>query len=552
MRAVAYDQRLLRVAPATRRFVTACVALGTLSALLVIAQAWLLADVVSGAFVARKGLPELRGVLAALLCVVLARAVVAWSTKVSASRAAVRAKSQLRASLLERTASAGAQEQIPDPGEVATLATRGIDALDAYFSLYLPQVFLAVLVPAGVVAAVATQDWVSATIIALTLPLIPLFMALVGATTRERMDRQLRALQRLASHFLDVVLGLPTLKVFGRAQAQIAAVGEITDRYRRAAIATLRVSFLSSLTLELVSTISVALVAVAIGLRLMAGGLGLHTALFVLVLAPEAYLPVRLLGANYHASAEGLSAAEQVFAHLERPPAATGGRTDVPDPSTRELVVDGLTVARGKRERPTIDGLSLAVDPGETLAITGPSGCGKSTLLGVILGLVAARDGEVRVGGIALHELDPAAWRERLAWVPQRPHLFAGSIGENIRVGRPRASRQEVLDAASAAGLSEVIARKPRGLGAVLGDRGAGLSAGERQRVALARAFLRDAPLLLLDEPTANLDGATEALVLEAVRGLLLGRTTLLVAHRPSLIALADRVYSLQRESVEA
>jgi ABC-type transport system involved in cytochrome bd biosynthesis fused ATPase/permease subunit len=297
--------------------------------------------------------------------------------------------------------------------------------------------------------------------------------------------------------------------------------------------------------------ISVALVAVEIGLRLMGGSLGFHTALFVLVLVPEAYLPLRQLGASYHASAEGVSAAAQVCTHLERPRQAPRARTDVPDPSSNELVLDGLTVTRHSREHPILDALSLTIEPREVLAITGPSGAGKSTLLGVILGLIRPSGGRLRIGGVALDELDLAAWRERLAWVPQRPHVFAGSVAENIRLGCPQASRGELARAVAAAGLGAVLSGR-RGLDTHLGDHGAGLSAGERQRIALARAFVRDAPLLLLDEPTASLDGETEELVLEAVRELLPGRTTVLVAHRPSLLALADRVFSLEPVGVLA
>jgi thiol reductant ABC exporter CydD subunit len=437
-------------------------------------------------------------------------------------------------------------------GALATLATRGIDVLDGYFSLYLPQLLLAVIVPVVVLTVVVSQDWISALIIAGTLPLIPLFMALVGATTRDRIDRQLRTLERLAGHFLDVVAGLPTLKVFGRAKAQAAAVREISERYRVAAMATLRVTFLSSLILELVATISVALVAVAIGLRLMSGSLDLRSALFVLVLAPEAYLPLRQLGANYHASAEGMAAAEQVFAVLEKPLPYRGTRVDVPDPAVAGITVDRLTVAYPGRDRPALDGVSLTVEPGEVLAIAGPSGCGKSTLLGVLLGLVEADAGSIRVGGVDLADLDVAAWRARLAWVPQRLHMFAASVAENVRLGCPDASGDQVRDAITAAGLAEVVDRLPEGVDTILGDHGAGLSAGERQRIALARAFLRDAPLLLLDEPTANLDGHTERGVLDAVRQLAHGRTVVLAAHRPALLALADRVARLVEVGVVA
>ena len=358
----ALDPRLLRYARATRTFLYVAVGLGVLGALLIVAQAWLLADVVAGAFGHGRDLAQLSAPLTALLCVVLARAVVAWATELAAARSSARAKSQLRVALLERVAEPARDgSRARSTGELTILATRGIDALDGYFALYLPQLLLAAVVPLVVLAVVLSQDWISGAIIAFTIPLIPLFMALVGATTRARMDRQLGTLERLGGHFLDVLAGLPTLKVFGRAKAQAVAIGQITERYRASALATLRVAFLSSLILELVATISVALVAVAIGLRLMGGELDLRTALFVLVLAPEAYLPLRQLGANYHASAEGMAAAEQVFTVLAEPRAPRGGRREVPDSALVDLTIDGLRVAYPGRGEPALDGVSLTV-----------------------------------------------------------------------------------------------------------------------------------------------------------------------------------------------
>jgi ATP-binding cassette subfamily C protein CydCD len=591
----ALDPRLLRYAGATRTFLLLSVALGSMRALLIVGQAWLLVDVVVGALSHGEDLAQLKGPLIALLFVVIARALVAWAAELTAGRCSAQAKSQLRAALLARASQLSLNSsRTRSTGELTVLATRGLDALDGYFSLYLPQLLLAAIVPFIVLVAVVSQDWISAAIIAFTIPLIPLFMALVGAATREKMDRQMRTLQRLAGHFLDVVAGLPTLKVFGRAKAQAAAIRSISERYRETALSNLRVTFLSSLILELLATISVALVAVAIGLRLMGGDMSLRAGLFALVLAPEAYLPLRQLGANYHASAEGVAAAEQVFAVLAdaqpQAPRATHADTSrveatpitlsgaelpdngvrenagrfpnkvfetpstprdallgMPDMAAADIAIEALTVSYPGRSQPALDSVSLHVQAGEIVALAGPSGCGKSTLLGVLLGFVAPERGAVRAGGVDLAELDADAWRAQLAWVPQRPHLFASSIAENVRLGRRDASERELSAAVDAAGLSDVISRLPDGLDTVLGERGAGLSAGERQRVALARAFLRDAPLLLLDEPTANLDGQTEQHVLEAVQRLSAGRTAILVAHRPALLEMADRVVDLSR-----
>ncbi|MGP0032753.1 MAG: ABC transporter ATP-binding protein/permease, partial [Acidimicrobiales bacterium] len=296
---------------------------------------------------------------------------------------------------------------------------------------------------------------------------------------------------------------------------------------------------------ELLATISVALVAVAVGLRLLGGHLSLTTALFVLILAPEAYLPLRLLGTNFHASAEGMKAADDVFRVLEQPVPERGTCAVVPDLSRSVIRADGLEVRYPGRPVPALRLPSLAVAPGEVVAIAGPSGCGKSTLLGVLLGLTPVTAGSVHVGDADLADLDPDAWRARVSWVPQRPHLFARAIADNVRLGRPGATDDDVRSAIARAGLDGVVARLPRGLETPLGSEGAGLSAGERQRVALARAFLRDAPLLLLDEPTASLDGQTEEAILRTVRSLMGDRTVIIAAHRPSLLDLADRVIPL-------
>ncbi|MCD9903261.1 thiol reductant ABC exporter subunit CydD [Streptomyces sp. MT29] len=544
------DPRLLRYARATRFFLAAVVGLGLVGAALVIAQAMLIAEIVVGGFEDGLTVTELRNPLFLLAAVAVGRALVAWLTELAAHRASAAVKSELRGRLLERAAHLGPGWLSGQrTGSLVALATRGVDALDDYFARYLPQLGLAVVVPVAVLARIVTEDWVSAAIIVVTLPLIPLFMILIGWATQSRMDRQWQLLSRLSGHFLDVVAGLPTLKVFGRAKAQAESIRTITTQYRRATLRTLRIAFLSSFALELLATLSVALVAVTIGMRLVHGELDLYTGLVVLILAPEAYLPIRQVGAQYHAAAEGLSAAEEIFAVLETEPRAAGTE-DVPD-STR-LELEGVTVRHEGRTEPSLDAASLTVEPGETVALVGPSGVGKSTLLNVVLGFAIPDEGRVRVGGRDLAELDPERWRSRIAWVPQRPHLFAGTIAENVRLARPDADDEAVVAALQDAGAYDFVAELPDGERTLLGEDGAGLSGGQRQRLALARAFLADRPLLLLDEPTASLDGETEAGIVEAVRRLAAGRTVLLVVHRPALLAVADRVVTLEPRDVEA
>jgi thiol reductant ABC exporter CydD subunit len=543
-----FDPRLARYAHATRAYLAATVGLGLATTALVIAQATFLARAIARGE-AGAGLHALRGTLIALVGVVVLRALIAYAQEISAHLSAARVMSQLRSRVVRRAVALGPEWLAAErSGELATLAGRGIEALDGYFARYLPQLVLAVLVPVAVVVRLGLSDLTSAIVVGVTLPLVPLFLALVGMATARRTEHQWRVLSVLAAHVLDVVQGLPTLRLFGRARAQAQVLRSASEQHRKATMSQLRLAFLSALVLELLATLSVALVAVTIGLRLVHGHVTLETALLVLLLAPEAYLPLRQVGAQFHASMEGVTAAERVFAVLETPSLArVDGAAAAPDLRTCDLELQGLTVQRAGRSVAAPDGLDLLVRPGERVALVGPSGCGKSTVLSVLLRFLDATSGTVLVGGQDLRELDAAAWRRQLIWVPQRPHLFAGTVADNVRVGALHATDAQVGDALREAE-ADFVAALPLGIETRLGEHGSGLSAGQRQRIALARAFLRppdEAPLLLLDEPTAGLDSDSEAKVLAALRRLAVGRTVLLVAHREASLRLAERLVEL-------
>ncbi|MFG2099166.1 thiol reductant ABC exporter subunit CydD [Micromonospora echinaurantiaca] len=535
-----FDPRLLRRVPAARRDLAVLALLGVVAAGLVVAQATALAALLATAFDGRLDRPALAGLVAA----VAARSLLVWAQGTVSARVAATVKAALRMELLAAVGRHGPGWVAGQrAGQLATLAGRGLDALDAYFTGYLPQLVLSVTVPVAVLGRIFLADWSSALIIAVTLPLIPIFGALLGWQAQAATERQWRRLSLLGGHFLDMVAGLPTLRAFGRARAQVDVVRRMADGHRVATMKTLRIAFLSALVLELVATLSVALVAVPVGLRLLGGGLTLQTALLVLLLTPEAYLPLRAAGARFHASMEGLTALDEALTVSATPPAPAERRGPAPD-GRAEIRFESVTV---EYERTTaLRDVTLTIRPGERIAIVGPSGAGKSTLLNLLLGFVTPTTGRITVGGVDLAGADPDAWRRQLAWVPQRAHLFAASLADNIRLGAPDTPDAVLAAAVRDAALDDVVAGLPDGLATVLGERGHGLSSGQRQRVALARAFLRDAPVVLLDEPTARLDSASEAVVLAATRRLVAGRTALLVAHRPALLADADRVLRVE------
>ncbi|HTT94938.1 MAG TPA: thiol reductant ABC exporter subunit CydD, partial [Solirubrobacterales bacterium] len=569
-RARATQRRLGRASRAARAQLGATVALGLVATALIVAQATLLAHVVVDAFLGGASLADLVPQLAALLGVSLVRGAVDFGFEASGRAGAARVMADLRARLVRHLllVRPGALSE-ERSGELAAASVHGVDALEAYYARYLPQAVLAALAPIAILAWTLPRDWEAAAILAVTAPLIPVFMVLIGRLAEAATRRRWQRLARLSSRFLDLVGGLETLRANGRAAAQAESIAAAGESYRRETMATLRIGFLSALVLELLAMIGVALVAATVGIQLAEGSLGLTAGLTVLILAPEVYMPLRRLGSEFHAASDAMAAAEAIFAVLDRPgvvgvPGAAGaaaapgterrpaadsvmatGSRRAPDPSTEPLVLRGVSFAHPGRER-VLDHVDLELEPGETVALVGPSGGGKSTLLSLLLRLADPEAGTIACGGVDLREVDPAAWRRRLAWVPQRPTIFAGTVAENIALGRPDASRAEIERAAQEAMLAPVLELLPDGLETRVGEDARRLSAGQAQRVGLARAFLLDAPLVLLDEPTAHLDAATEREVVAAIDRLCAGRTALIVAHREAAVRSATRVLELR------
>jgi len=532
------DPRLLRYSAAARGYLAVTVVLGLVATGLILIQASLLARLLAGAATG-TGLTVLAGALVALVVVLVTRAAASYGGEVTALRAAAAVKSQLRRRLVDHALRLGPSWLARHrAGEVTTLATRGLDGLDAYFARYLPQLVLACLVPVAVLIRVGFADWISAMVIGVTLPLIPVFAVLVGLHTRTVTQRQWRLLARLGGHFLDVVEGLPTLKLFGRAKPQAEVIGAVTEEYRTVTMSTLRVAFLSGFVLELAAALATALVAVEVGLRLLAGHMSYQTALLVLLLTPEAYLPLRAVGTQFHASTEGAAAAREVFEILDTPAPHTSLTTPTPAASAHRvslrddtITLSGVSVAYPGRDHQALSGVNLTIRPGDQITLAGPSGAGKSSLLALLLRFAEPTGGRIEVGGVDLTSVPVGEWRRQISWLPQQPYLFTASVADNIALAQPEATPKAIARAAQAAGAAEFIEGLPDGYATEVGERGLRLSSGQRQQIALARAFLRDAPLLLLDEPTAHLDAVSARRLEEAIATLMADRTVLQVTH---------------------
>ena len=566
-----------------RKRLALTVALGELAGILLLGQTAFLVEIGNGAIFRHSSLASLAPDFAGILAVVALRAVVTWASRGAAFSCASEVKQSMRADLVSRLEEIG-PIALADmhAGELATTAVDGVEAIDGYFSRYLPQRAVASLLPLSILAVVLPLDWISGVILIVTAVFLPLTMIVIGEEAHERNRRLWGRLSQMSAHFLDALRGLPTLKMFGAERREAEVVASTSDAYRTASMEVMRIAFLSSFMLELISTVSIAIVAVVSGLRMLAGSLPFAPGYFILLAAPEYFLSLRTLGTYYHTRMEAVSAAERLFellsggpsaADAAAAPGATGGGAAILAVS-RQATASGRAVTAAEPlatraalrpagtprsrplelhdlrfsypGRPVLSGASLAVAPGEHIALVGPSGAGKSTILHLLLGFIQAESGSITIGDRPLGELDRSEWLARIAWLPQRPTLFHGTIAENIAIGRLGASLAEMREAARKAYADEFIERLPRGYESTVGELGEGLSGGQIQRVALARLFLRDPELVLLDEPTAHLDLESERLVGAGIAALTRGRSLLYVTHRLGGAGDFDRLVALE------
>jgi thiol reductant ABC exporter CydD subunit len=542
------DRRLVARASVTRRYLVLAVAIGVASTICVVAQAVLLATVIDQVVHGGATLTAVTGHLVALGGVFVLRAGLGWLGELAAQRTSATVTSTLRRQLLSHALELGPTWLAGErAGELSVTATRGTTALDNYFGRYLPVAVVAGIAPLGILAWVAYNEWWAALLLLGLVALVPVAMILFGREATKRTRRQWHRLSSLSSRYLEVIQGLATLRAFRRAQHGRREVVAATEALRQTTMGTLRIAFLSALAMEFLAGIGVGLVAMVLGLGLLAGTVSFYTALAVLLVSPEVFLPLRRAGAEFHASTEGQAAAERILEVLDLPTDASEPRSGVSLNVGRPpvLAARALSVTYPGRSAPALGPLDLRVSAGEHVVIVGPSGSGKSTLLASLLGFVEPSGGSLCADGTPLGDLDRRQWRSLVAWMPQRPHLFTGTIAQNLALGDPGATRGALEAACELTGLAALVAQLPAGLDTPVGEGGLSLSAGERQRLALARVVVRGASIVLLDEPGAHLDLSSELAIGSALTSFFEDRTVIVAAHRQALVSRVDRVVRL-------
>jgi ATP-binding cassette, subfamily C, bacterial CydD len=521
------------------------VSMSTLGALTTIAQMILLSEIVNAVFLSHRGLAQVLLPLVLLLGTLILRASLLWGREVTAQRAAIRFKASLRERVFAHLLRLGpAWNSSERTGELVAVVNEGIERLDAYISRYLPQRVLSIVVPLLILVVVLPVDWFSALLLLVTGPVIPLLMYLVGSYTEKRIQAQWDMLSRMSAHFLDVMQGLTTLKLFGHSQAQQERIAHISNRYRDKTLQVLRYAFLSGAVLEFMTMTAIGVIATTLGVRLLNHGIAFASAFLVLLLTPEFYRPLQELGVQRHAAMEGEASARRIFEILETPvPIEMPMAVEEPVPAGAiTLDITDLSYTYSGKEGPALDHVGLSLPANTCTALVGRSGAGKSTLVNLLMRFMDATSGTIAANGVPITALSPDRWREYVALVPQRPYLFYGTLRENIRLARPGANDDELMQAAKLAGVTAFIDELLDGFDTQVGEQGMQLSAGQAQRVAIARAILKNAPILILDEPTSSLDPESEVLIRQSLNTLKLNRTVLVIAHRYNTIARADHV----------
>ena len=547
---------LIKSARPAHLWVLLSVGLGMTGGLLTVVQAGLLANIIQGAFIDRLPRNLLTPLFIGSAGVVVVRAVLAWGREAAGFQAGARVREETRRALMQHIFDRGpAYTERQRTGGLASTLLEQVEALQDFFAFYLPQLALAVMIPIAILAFVLPLSWAAGLLLALSAPLIPFFMILVGMGAESISQRNFQALSRLSAHFLDVLQGLATLKLFDRSRAERARVAKLSADYRRQTMRVLKVAFLSSAVLEFFSSMGIALVAVYLGMHYLGylsfGDYGrpltLSGGFFILLLAPDFYLPLRELGTHYHARAAAIGASAEIVKVLsDKALMSSAGTVRLPTTNAVGVSYQSVHFAYAAGRLPVLKGVDFELAAGDHVALVGASGAGKTTLLNLLMGFVVPTAGSIRINGIVLDTLSPEHWRRHLAWIGQNPVLFHGTVRENILLGRPAAVAAELESAARAARVLEFCRHLPAGLDTPVGEKGFGLSRGQAQRVALARAFLKDAPLLLLDEPTAGLDAENEQLVLTALDDLSRDRTVLTVTHRLENLRRADHIVVLE------